>query len=125
MIFKVLSNLKHNGDLMETGHFFEGKLEEFAHLVTDKVLRAFHDVKSVEEAKKIVGDEEAKEKEALENAPVIVDTWKPSEGDNTWGPKTLDTKSEEDVTPEEEKVEEVPLGQVGKGDVPPENGDNL
>ena len=122
MIYQILSNLKHNGEQMLTGGFFEGETKEFEHLVTDGVLRSFPGVKTIEDAKKIVISEKEKPEEVEETEP---NTWAPTPGaENTWGGKKPEDIPEAPKDGVDAPVEPV-VGEVGTGDLPPENGDNL
>lgn len=130
--FKVVSNLKHNGENFPKDSFMEGELEQLGHLVKDGVLLVVEGAESVEDAKVLF--EAGLPSEPVAEVPAV-------EGANTWEPRkdpvVADVSKEEEVTPqvnseantgtpEGEKVEGAP-GVVGQGDLPPvtDAGDNL
>lgn len=119
MIFQVLTNIKHNGEIFPVGKFFEGEKGEFIVLVKDGALKMIEGAKTIEQAKKIISSESVKSPITNET----VNTFSPQKGgENTFGPK-----NEEEVKTEDLKPETITLkaGEVGTGDLPPESGDNL
>lgn len=105
-IFHVLSNLNHSGDIYKKGEFMEADLDTFKHLVTDGVLRVVEGAKTIKEASKIIEREQVKAEEI--RSAVVAPR-------NTWGPQ----KDEEEVPEKEDVIDDIPPGEVGKGDVPP------
>ena len=122
-IFQVLSNIKHNGDLLAAGTFLEGELSEFGQLVESKVLRVMEGAKSLAHAVEMAAaDAEAKASQTAseEAAP------------NTWGPKAeapeAPKEPEKPAAPAAEQAaatDGLKPGEVGAGDVAPVTGDNL
>lgn len=107
-IFQILSNVKHNGDNLTAGNFFEGELAEFAHLVKDGVLRIMEGAKNLEHAAEIA----QKESEVAQQAAAEAEQTQPQ---NTWESK------KPEATPSADETADKPLapGQVGQGDQPP------
>ena len=135
-IFHTLSNLNYGGTLHKAGDIFEGKIEEYESLVTDKVLRVIEEAETLEQAAKIVAKETAEKIAEAE----LAEEQKP---ENTWGPKKDPTPEEvEEANKKVDTTEKAPIdtntevktdvvapGTVGQGDQAPagtENaGDNL
>lgn len=130
--FKVLSNLKHNGDEFKKDSVIEGEMEQLGHLVNDGVLLVVDGADSLEDAKELAkGD----------LSPVEAQEMPKNEPANTWEakkePVVADMPKEEEVLPEgqtegnnedlESKNEAGAPGVVGQGDLPPvtDEGDNL
>lgn len=135
--FQVISNVNHNGTLIEKGRFIEGELSEFAHLVAMGVMKVIEGATSVESAMEMAvpsGEKAA----ASDAAPAKPNTWQPKPDAEAQAEKADDEIKEGDV-----KFEGAPgnqteggtgtgtgigspeskPGQVGTGDQP--NGDNL
>lgn len=102
-IYKVLSNLKHNGVDYLKGTFFQSEPESaFNVLVSDGVLRLMDGASTIEEAEKMDAEE-------MENAKQVEQEKEATAGDNTWEPKKDDevTAPENDVVTPETKEPEV------------------
>lgn len=76
-IFKVKSNLTHNGDRYEAGNLIEGDDAAFQPLVADGVLEVVEGAATAEEAKDIIAAQESEEaaKPAAEPEAKPADTW--------------------------------------------------
>lgn len=74
IIYKVISNVKHNGDEFKKDTFFQGNDGEFTQLVADGVLKAF-DTDSIEEAQAIDAQETAIEVAETEDEVLPPNTW--------------------------------------------------
>lgn len=107
-IFKVISNIKHNGEDFLKGSFIA---EEFAGsqiLVNDGVLKEILGAETIDEAKAIDAENQVTE-EAIEETVEPKDTWAPEPDEptvpeeNTDEPENIDTEKEqqENDVPEE------------------------
>lgn len=127
MIFRVISNLEHNGIKFAPGSFVTEDPANFESLVADNIVRPMEGANTEEEAAEMAAKQDAEEAEAKAKAEAEANggTWDPSKnGENTWGPKP---EAPEAPAPEEVKTDEIKEpapGEVGAGDQAP-TGDNL
>ncbi len=79
-IFQVLSNLKHDGDLLVKGTLLEAPLYQFETLVREGVLRIVEGASNIAEAADILAKEAAQsiEEGTEPAAPAPQDTWAPT-----------------------------------------------
>lgn len=122
--FKVLSNLKHNGEDFKKDSIISGEMAQLEHLVKDGVLVVVEGAESLEDAKVLantsITPEEAPEVPAAEP----VNTWEAAK-EPVVAVVPKDEKISPEVNFEDNKAPEVP-GVVGTGDLPPADaGDNL
>jgi len=109
MIYKVIENVKHNGDVFAKGSFTSAEDGAFAQLVADGIFAIIPGVDTIEEAKAL--DAEQTEEQEVE---------KPAPEQNTWEAKPdaeADAPTEEVVTPPtqtDDKSEENKTSFFGK-----------
>lgn len=112
-IFKVQSNLNHNGESYKAGSYLEGEAPLFESLVADNVLKPVEGATSFAEAAEIEAEEAAfkaaQEEEEKGVAP-----------ENTWGPKTEEEKAPEEA---KEPVVDAPAPETTEGQVSAPTGD--
>lgn len=102
MIFKVLSNLNHNGIAYTAGSFITGEGATFDSLVADKILKIVEGAESVEDAK-ILDSEPTAETTAEETVVAKpADTWGP-QPDIDPNPAPVDTEPKAETAQDEQK----------------------
>jgi hypothetical protein len=87
-IIQVLSNIKHNGEVLKAGDFIEREVAEFAQAIETGVMRVFN-VKTIDEAEAIVSKE-------VERAEKIV---APEPPENTFEAKPDSSKDKVQADP--------------------------
>lgn len=121
-IFLVLSNLKHDGEVLEKGSVFQGAIETFQSLVDAGVVKVVEGAETLEQAaemvKKEVDEVAAKAQAAVAAAPK--DTWAPSAEKPVVADEAEKPAETTDTTEKPaETTETIVAPVVGTGDAPP------
>ena len=108
-IFKVISNIKHNGDDFLKGSFIADEFAGSEILVNDGVLKEIVGAETIEEAKAIDAESQAIE-ESAEEVVEPKDTWAPEADEPIVATGTIVNDEETEITAtdpvEEEKTDE-------------------